>query len=269
MKKLIKSLFHSVGLEVTRYRKPVPAQSKRTRALSYIETVTGNYYLPTDATEDVIADAIRNNRVFEPEVVALAAQFIREGDVVLDVGSNFGQMAVQFARKAGATGRVHCFEADDWVFEILRKNIETNNLKDRIIPHFGAVHNADGQTLFFPEQDFVESGTYGSYGIDYTASKGRAVPTLTIDSLDIPGRISFMKVDIQGGDLQAMQGAVKTIAKYRMPILFEYEYHLEEKFALCFQDYVDFVQQIGYSFSRVVNGHNYLIVPKEFKHDNG
>jgi hypothetical protein len=44
--------------------------------------------------------------------------------------------------------------------------------------------------------------------------------------------------------------------------LFEYEYHFEDRFNLCFQDYVDFVQSINYKFFKVINGHNFLVVPR-------
>jgi hypothetical protein len=70
-----------------------------------------------------------------------------------------------------------------------------------------------------------------------------------------------MKIDVQGGDLFAMQGAVKTIEKYKMPIIFEYEYAFEEEQNLNFQEYVDFVKSINYKFARVINGQNYLILP--------
>jgi FkbM family methyltransferase len=241
---------------------PPISKSVRTRALTFHETATGNYWLPTDAHQDIVAHAIRKNRVFEHEVVELASQHIRKGTAVLDVGANFGQMSILFSQLAGDDGRVYSFEADDFVFEILGKNIAANNRTGRIIPTFGAVHNVAGETLLFPEQDFKEFGTYGSYGIDYNASEGRKVPSVTIDSLDIREPVSFMKIDIQGGDLQGMQGALKTIRKNRMPILFEYEYQFELRYGMCFQDYVDFVRSIDYVFKRVVSGHNFLVVPR-------
>ena len=93
--------------------------------------------------------------------------------------------------------------------------------------------------------------------------KGRPVQTITIDEIGYKQEISFVKIDIQGGDLFAMQGAVKTIEEYRMPILFEYEYLFEDELNLSFQEYVDFVAGIGYRFAKVINGNNYLILPKE------
>jgi len=237
-------------------------KSRRTNDLTFYNTATGNYYLPTHAYEDVVANAIKNNHIFEKEVVDLAFKYIKEDTAVLDVGSNFGQMSILFSQKVGNNGKVYAFDADDFVYDILLKNIAANNKNDKIIPTFGAVHNRENEILRFPVQDFEAYGAYGAYGIDYNSNTGREVKSITIDSLNISEPISFMKIDIQGGDLQAMQGAIKTIEKNQMPILFEYEYHFEDKYNLSFQEYVDFVREIGYIFKKVINGHNYLIVPK-------
>jgi FkbM family methyltransferase len=263
MRRLINEMLGTFGLQIVKKTNQENLNKSRySKNLTLYKTITGNYYLPTDALQDVVANSIKNNLVFEKEIVDAAAKYIKPGTIVLDVGSNFGQMSVLFSGMVGEKGIVHAFDADDWVFEILNKNIKANNREDKIIAHFGAVYNVDDKVLYFPVQDFEKFGSYGSYGIDHNSNKGREVKSLTIDSLNIEGPISFMKVDIQGGDLQAMQGAVRTIQRNRMPILFEYEYQLEEDSNLCFQDYVDFVRSINYRFFKTVNGHNYLIIPE-------
>jgi len=264
LKKTIKRILRASGYDIIRYKAPVTEEQKsiKTKNLSYYETITGKYYLPTDAKADVVANTIINNGIFDKEVVDLASRYIESGTTVLDVGANFGQMSILFSNMVGDEGKVHSFDADDWVFQIFQKNIAANSKENIIVPHFGAVHNIDNITLIFPEQNFVKFDSYGSYGIDYTATTGRKVKSITIDSLNIQGPISFMKIDIQGGDLQAMQGAVKTIEKNNMAILFEYEYQLEDKYSMKFQDYIDFVDLIGYRFEKVINGHNFLILSK-------
>ena len=47
-----------------------------------------------------------------------------------------------------------------------------------------------------------------------------------------------------------------------MPIIFEYEAQFQDEFNTSWQDYIDFIAQINYKIDRVVNGINYLIVPK-------
>lgn len=117
--------------------------------------------------------------------------------------------------------------------------------------------------LIFPEPDFKRFDSYGSYGVDPTASQGREIMSLTIDSLKIDLPISFMKVDIQGSDLFAMQGARETILKNKMAILFEFEEQFQSEFKTSFNDYAEFVRSINYRFEKISMGINYLIVPNE------
>ena len=237
-------------------------KTKSSSELSYYETKTGNYFLPTHAHSDLIKQAIVANEIFDQPIVDLASHYIKKGTVVLDVGSNFGQMAILYSNLVGENGHVHAFDADDFIYNILKKNVEANNKKN-ITTHFGAVYNVVDEILHFPVQDFERFETYGSYGVDYNKEGvGREVKTITIDSLGIEDEISLMKVDVQGGDLFALQGAKETIKKHRMPIIFEYEYLFEEDMNLNFQEYVDFVNEINYKFERVINGQNYLILPR-------
>jgi hypothetical protein len=53
-----------------------------------------------------VIQAMRAGLVFEPEIIALAETYIRKGSIVLDIGSNFGQMAVIFSRLVGPKGTV-------------------------------------------------------------------------------------------------------------------------------------------------------------------
>jgi FkbM family methyltransferase len=236
-------------------------KSTKTKELSYHQTKTGNYYLPKDAHGDCIAKCIKDNQIFDEDIIKIAQKYILPGTAVLDVGANFGQMTVLFSKYVGKTGKVYSFDADDFIFDILQKNTRKNGCHN-VECIFGAVYKEQGETLYFPEQDFLRFQTYGSYGINFKTNVGRKVETLTIDSLDISMPISFMKIDVQGSDLFVMQGAVKTIKKYKMPIIFEFEHLFQDDFDLSFQEYVDFVSSINYRFERVVNGQNYLILPK-------
>ena len=234
--------------------------STRTNTLELVDTATGRYFLPKDAHADVIAADIKAGKIFEQYVYDTAVRYIKEDTIVLDIGSNFGQMAIMMARHVGANGMVYAFEANDFVFDILRRNVEENHA--RIKPHFCAVHNVGGQTLYFPDPDLRRFGTYGSYGIDYVGHQGKPVTTLAIDDLTFDMPVSFIKIDVQGGDLFAMQGAVKTIEKFKMPILFEYEKEFEAEQGYTFQQYLDFIESINYRIAEKLGDHDFLIMPK-------
>ena len=144
----------------------------------------------------------------------------------------------------------------------MRLNIETNKLADDVTVFDSAVWSLDGETISFPEPDFVSMDSWGSYGLDPREEGGRKVRTMTIDSLDIKHPIAFIKIDIQGSDLEALIGARNTIMRQRMPIVFEYEEMFASKFNYTFQDYVDFVKSIDYTFKKVIEN-NYLIVSRQ------
>jgi FkbM family methyltransferase len=260
MKKVIRKITRKFGFEIVKVDKD-QKKTVKTDRLSFYRTKTGNYYLPTDARTDEIAGAIKNNKIFDKSVYEIAKKYIKPGTTAIDIGSNFGQMAILMAGLVGPKGVVHAFEADDFVFKVMEKNAKENF--NNIVAHFGAVHDKSNETLYFPEQDFVHFGSYGSYGIDYVHGKGRPVKTIAVDDINFELPVSFIKIDIEGGELFALKGLVNTIKKYKMPIIFEYNSLYEESLNLSFQDFVDFVGRINYKFVKIVDNMNYLILPKD------
>ena len=86
--------------------------------------------------------------------------------------------------------------------------------------------------------------------------------------MNIKEKISFMKIDVQGKDLEVLKGAKQTILKNKMPILFEYEESFENVYGYKFKDFKNFIDEINYkiqlkSGNDLLNTENdYLIIPK-------
>lgn len=242
-------------------------QKTQKTSVTKFTTKTGNWWLPAENTVDLVIKAMRNGEYFESDVIEVAKRFITPGSVALDIGSNFGQMAVVFSELVGPEGRVHAFEADAFVFDLLLKNIRENKCEN-VETHFGAVWCDDGLELHYPEpnEEQLQGLSYGSFGIDLNTDSGRIVKSFTIDSLEIQGPISFIKVDIQGSDLFAMQGAKETIRRDKPAIVFEYEEQFQKDFGTCFEDYLAFVRDIDYVLVGEVGSieyvRNLIAVPK-------
>lgn len=228
----------------------------------YYETAVGNYYFPKNCFGDDVANTIKTGRVFDLAILNEAAKFAKPDSILLDVGANYGQMAIHLGRLA-TNIEVHAFEAQQMVFDILKKNLEANEAVN-VIPHFNAVYDQAGVEMHFPDVDLEKIPTYGSYGLDLKNKTNNIVFSTTIDSQDFQKPVSFMKIDVQGSDLAAMRGARKTIEKYRMPIVFEFEEQFQADFNTTFQDYVDFVASIRYKFLKTIQDINFVIVPVEY-----
>ncbi|MFX0073399.1 MAG: FkbM family methyltransferase, partial [Candidatus Hermodarchaeota archaeon] len=156
----------------------------------------------------------RNNNVVETG----------EGDVVLDAGAGWGDTALYFANRVFPSGKVYTFEFIPHNVNILSKNINLNpKFKDIIkvikVPLWSTSNK---------ELEYIDIGT--SSKIIQSASKKSdfLVKTISIDDFVKQNNISkidFIKMDIEGAELDALIGAKETIIKYK-PILAICIYHL-------------------------------------------
>lgn len=229
--------------------------------LGVYRTPIGTYCLLSDAPGDFVMLRMKAGMVFEEEIVAAVAPHVRPGSTVVDVGANFGQMSLCFSDLVGDGGHVLAVEADPFVHHVLTRNIEVNG-RSNVRAVQAAAHERAGERLFLDAQDFELFSSYGSYGIDPAAASGLAVETVTVDGLDPPAPVSAIKVDVQGSDLFALRGARGTIARDRPAVIFEFEEQFQEKFGTSLQDYMGFVDEIGYRVEAVIGGMNYLVLPR-------
>lgn len=267
VKRAIIKFFSKLGFAVKITRlvsEKYKINSVKNDGLSLYDTPTGKYYLPDSVKFDYVANAIKQGICFDQDIIDIVKKYFKRNTAFLDIGANYGQMSVvvsKFIETAGG-GKIYAFEAEPFVGEILKKNIEINKCGniERVV---GAVYNKAGEKVVFPEPDFKRFSSYGSYGITPEAKEGRTIETITIDSLNVSEPISFIKIDIQGSDLFALQGAIETIRKNKPAIIFEYEEQFQKEFKTNFNDYVEFVRSINYRFVKTIAEINYLILPNQ------
>ncbi len=167
---------------------------------------------------------------------------VRQGDVVLDCGGCWGDTALYFAHLAGKTGRVLSFEFMEENLDIFRKNLVLNpTLADRIeIVEQPLWSRSDIKMNFSqsgPASCVTESGhpdgTHNSISIDDAVANRRIE------------RVDFIKMDIEGAEFEALQGARETIIRHR-PDLALCVYHSIKDFTRL-AEYVDALE-LGYRF---------------------
>jgi FkbM family methyltransferase len=148
---------------------------------------------------------------FERENVQICP---RRRDHVVDAGSCLGDTALAFAMAVGAEGRVYTFDPLGSHAEIVRHNIAQNQLQDRI-RFFPVGLGAHPNEVPGPvkKEDIVDPG----FNLDRIGGADLG-PIRTIDGLvaggDIP-RVDFLKMDIEGYELAALQGAEKTLCRFK------------------------------------------------------
>ena len=163
---------------------------------------------------------------------------LQHDDIVVDVGAFVGDTAVGFARYGC---EVHAFEPFLDSFVCLLYN--TRNFP-KVHCYHGPAGDAERVKLVYESP----GPNYGMRSVDETTAPD-CITTLRIDDLQLPS-CKLMKVDCEGSEIAALQGAKRTIAKYR-PFLFVESY----KEALArrghTQDDLDnFLKSLGYSIEQ-------------------
>jgi FkbM family methyltransferase len=158
----------------------------------------------------------------EPPVQEALRRLLAPGDVFYDIGANVGFFTIVGARLVGPTGRVIAFEPVPWCAHAVGRNIELNGF-DHASIRAEAVGGADGRARLL---------VVGEASWSHLESTGRHadvrdeidVAVVSLDSLVGAGTIpppDVMKIDTEGAELQAIEGARATIAEHRPAIVCE------------------------------------------------
>ena len=152
-----------------------------------------------------------------------------EGDVVLDMGACWGDTALYFADKVGDKGKVYSFEFIPGNINIFKKNILLNpHLKERIQLVPNPVTDRAGDSIFF-----FDNGPGSRISKDPFPEQTGTCTTETIDNLvkkEGIKKVDYIKMDIEGAEKLALEGAKETIKKFR-PKLAIAIYHSLDDFA--------------------------------------
>ena len=140
--------------------------------------------------------------------------FPETGEHVVDGGSCFGDTAVSFAAAVGDGGHVYSFEPLQSHGQITKHNIAQNGLEETIsfFPvGLGAVSNTAPGPV--PEEKIINPGFRPA-----AIKPDQTFPVRALDDLAAMGdirRVDFVKMDIEGSELAALQGAEKTIRQFK------------------------------------------------------
>lgn len=143
-----------------------------------------------------IAEQYRLPGIAEPE----------KGDWVLDIGGLFGETSLWFSKYVGEEGRVFCFEPVLENYRILLENLAENGTKN-IVPANLAVGETSGEIRIS-----------GSGGGAAHSDSGKIVSCTSIDDFvrnNNLARVDMIKMDIEGYEMNALQGAVETLKDFK------------------------------------------------------
>jgi FkbM family methyltransferase len=150
---------------------------------------------------------------YEPETSALIDRIVPDGGVFFDVGANWGPFTLLVAARPGFAGRVVAFEPLVAVRAELASLVAQAGLTDRVAVRGEALSDLFGQGR-------MTSGWHSALARLGAGEGGERVAVARLDDLDLPPP-DVIKIDIEGHEARALEGARATIEKSRPLIVLE------------------------------------------------
>ncbi|WP_017595451.1 FkbM family methyltransferase [Nocardiopsis potens] len=186
------------------------------------------------AAHGVLGAAGRWVSFVEAEMAGLR-RVVRPGDVCLDAGAEYGLYSYALSHLVGERGEVHAFEPQPGPFGVIGAGVAALGCGN-VRRHREALGAREGGAVMSVPvrrglpvhgRAFVTDGASGK-GPNEEFAGERAVPVSvrTVDGLVESGelgRVDFVKADVEGAEPLVLEGAEKTLERYRPALLLEIE----------------------------------------------
>jgi len=184
-----------------------------------------------------VGHQILENAAYDPDEVKLAVDVLGlrrkhygDGVVAIDCGANIGVHTIEWAKAMTQWGSVLSVEAQERIYYALAGNIAINNCFNAIALH-AAVSSQSG-VMQIPNPNYSIPSSFGSLElrqrdgnefigqpIDYRNNMVN-VRQLMLDEFGLP-RVDLIKIDVEGMEMEVLQGAAQTIGRARPVLLIE------------------------------------------------
>jgi len=221
--------------------------------------------------DKVIGETLKKGYLFEKYITMTIYNFCKKGDTILDVGANIGSITIPCAKYFN----VYAFEPFNFTFNILKKNIEINNvnvkLYNKAVGHTNTVTTLSDVVLDekhnVTKLDSKEKINYGAVQIGIN---GQETEMITLDSLiDEIDKVSLIKVDTEGLEPLVFYGAKNIINRDLPIIIFEKNWQIISKDTIKKMnlgkeinfDIIEYCEYLGYNKIFNLRGENYALIP--------
>ena len=226
------------------------------KMLSFLKKIQITYFKKKELSKSAsVTEVNKAEKLFYSEYVA-------KGMTVFDVGANIGKLTTYFAHLVGENGIVHAFEPTAATYDLLTRRGNSQELKNVTMNHCALsdkvgvakihVYDADHSTL-----NSFANRPLKKYGLDVKSSSVEVVCTKTIDAYCQEHgieRIDLLKIDVEGAELQVLQGAQAMMQEKRIACcVFEFGQTIFDM-GITPQEIKDFLNENDYRLRNLIEG---------------
>ena len=191
-----------------------------------MNTFTTNHGLITLYNNEVyIGNEFKNGKYWDEDTLLQLKQYINPNRNILEIGGHCGTSTIVYSSFLESDKKVFVYEPQKNMFALLVKNINQNNLQDKIIPTqlgvfcYEGVSRMNGIDLDggggLIEKRYNEESNLGcNFGGVGLGSNGETINVTTIDNMNLDD-IGFIHCDAQGSENFIFSTGIEMITKHR------------------------------------------------------
>jgi FkbM family methyltransferase len=176
---------------------------------------------------------------------------IRPGDTVVDAGANKGSYLYWLSKAVGSDGVVLAFEPQPSLARYLNTICDSLRWKNVRVYDEALSDQSGFANLFIPGGGNSPGASLSAFDSGGFGESIECRVTTLDERIPSVGRVSALKVDVEGNELKLFLGAELTLRKHKPVIVFECEYrHLAPKQPSDVFGYLESLGYIGRFFSQ-------------------
>jgi len=168
-----------------------------------------------------LARALDDIRFVEPDVLRFIRNTVQPGWCCVDAGAHCGTVTARLARLVGPDGRVIAFEPVEDNAALLAANLRARELLSRCEIVSSALGSADGNTEMVRGEHSTTWKMTNEAGGKETSPLQKVAVSRLDGLLEKRPDVRFVKVDIEGAEVDLVAGAARTLSTVRPIWLFE------------------------------------------------
>lgn len=195
------------------------------------------------------------------DTIKIFEKYLSLGDTFIDIGANLGYMSINASKIVGPKGKIISFEPDNTIYSLLEHNITLNNVENIKLNKIG-LSNYNGEASFNIATESglsrLENKNNNLVGLilqSKTTIKVNTLDSYLVDNNFTNIKIQMIKIDVEGHELNILQGASNVLKDSKPIIILEINPGALIQNDLSLINIVNFLDPLGYD-SFFINSHS-------------
>lgn len=188
------------------------------QSLVWARTGSGNIRVPLT---DFVGKTLFFFGDLDPKITWIIKRLVQPGQTVADIGANLGIITLLFSKLVGAGGKVHAFEPNPHLVDLLQETLRRNAVRNTTLYEMGLGSEAGEMELSVPNDNLGKGSLIPS--LSGNNSQIFRVPITTLDQICNANcdRLDFIKIDVEGFEQQVFEGGQLVFGRFRPIVLLE------------------------------------------------